>query len=565
MYTTGGVQENDLPGRCKFNALVNDNYMYWVEAENPYRVRQSAFRDPDSVPAGNFIDFPEQITGIAGAANNLIVTTLNRTYRVDGFFDDFGNGSVVADKISSETGCISHNSMVQVADGLYFCGIDGFYYTNGQTVQKISTHLSKTYYRLTQAVSEVSNQSFGSIKTSYGQKYTVGENQEISGTYDKINNRVLWTFLGGTEVLALEKGFGINEKMVFMGPWKLPTSRQSDVSGNESVYARAITTFKNKIIRTDNLGNIFQLEDGVASDPRPYSLSSNPATNWLAADRYPILYRLRTQASYLGGTMLTKYVTRMSAIFKRASDSFATATFFDRNLDVQITSINDKGRVVQDLKPIHYSTERDAVYLKSKMQASGGYSNLIKNYGSNDTSAHSQFDKDSELIKITRRFVAKGLRCIAKALEFKPALKLVAKSDDFEPVVYNGSAASLTTFLWSKFTYTGPVITTKQGVIQSVDHSAEGYYLTLEFDNYKALYPVSSVSGSGDTLSLSAPYLNYTGVLAPSGTYKWKLYAFPKNQFFGLCGYTISFTPFIAAGDFYKEGGNSPTAGQGEP
>lgn len=562
LYTTSGALANDLPGRCKFNTLVNDNYMYWVSAENPYRVLQSAFRDPDSVPAGNFIDFPEEVTGISSAADSLIVSTLNNIYRVTGYYDDFGGGTVTADKISSETGCISHNSMVRVSDGLFFCGIDGFYYTNGQTVMKVSRHLGKTYFRLTQSYSDVSNAYLASIVTDYGKKINIAENQTITGTYDKLNNRILWSFNSGTEVMALEKSYGINEKMVFMGPWSLPTSRDADGSGNESIYAKTIGTFKNKIIRTDNVGNIFQLEDGVSSDPRPYTLSSTPATNWLAADRYPILYRLRTQASYLGSRSATKIVTRMSAVFKRATALFADHGFLDRTLDVQITSINDKGRVVQDLKPVHYTTDRDGVMLESKMYGSGGYSSLIKNYVNIDTAARSDFHKDNEIIKVTRRFVAKGLRCITKALEFKPGLKLVAKSDDYETAAFNGTAASLPTVFWSKYTYTGQVITAKQGIIQDVDHSAEGYYLALEYDNYRALYPVNSVSGGGNTITLGAPFLNYDGVSAPSGTYKWKLYAFPKGQFFGICSFSIMFSDFNSGGDMYRLSGNDGDKGE---
>jgi hypothetical protein len=562
LYTTSGQLPNDLPGRVKFNDLVNDNYMYWVEAANPYRVRQATYRDPDSVPLTNFIDFPEAVTGISSAADKLIVCTLNSTYRVDGFFDDFGRGSVVAEKISSETGCLGHNSMVRVADGLFFCGIDGFYYTNGQTVMKVSRHLGKTYYRLTQSVSTVSNAYLTSIVTEYGKKINISENQTIIGTYDKVNNRLLWSFNSGTEVLILEKSYGINEKMVFMGPWSLPTSRDADVTGNESIYAKTIGTFKNKVVRTDNLGNILQLEDGVSSDPRPYTLSATPATNWLAADRYPILYRLRTQASYLGSKSSTKIATRMSAVFKRATTLFADHQFLNRDLDVQITSINDKGRVVQDLKPVHYSADSDAKFTESKMFGSGSYTSLIKSYDSMDTAARSDFQKDNDLIKITRRFIAKGLRCVAKALEFKPALRLVAKSDDYETVAYNGAAASLATFIWSKFTYTGQIITTKTGIIQDVDHSAEGYYLALEHDNYRALYPINSVSGGGDTVTLGTAFLNYDGVVAPSGTYKWKLYAFPKNQFFGLCSYTIMFAEYISGGDMYRLGGNAGDKGE---
>lgn len=565
LYTTSGVQANDLPGRVRYNTLVNDNYMYWVDAENPYRVRQASSRDPDSVPTGNFIDFPEIVTGISSAANKLIVCTLTKTYRVDGFYDDFGRGTVIAELISNETGTISHNSMVRVSDGLFFCGVDGFYYTNGQTVQKISKHLSATYFRITQTLSNVSNATSGSITTNYGKKYTVTENQDIVGTYDKLNNRVMWSFLGGTEVFVCEKSYGLSEKMSFFGPWKLPTSSATDSGMRESVYAKTIGTFANKMVRTDANGNIFQLEDGVASDPRPFTFSATVPTNWLAADRYPILYRLRTQTNFLGSQMTTKYVTRMSAIFKRISAFFPVGNFFDRRLDVLITSINDKGRVVQDLKPVHYLDSKDNLEATSKMEGTLPYNATLQVYADPTPNQYSSGSKDNALIKATRRFVAKGLRCTSKALEFKPALSLIAKSDDFGLINFTAGACSIIGgAIWSKYTYTGNVITIKEfiGVIPEVDHSVEGYYISVEYDNYTALYPITNVSGDGVTAILGTPFLNYTGVAAPTGTYKWKLYAMPKNQFFGLCAYSISYSDSLDAGTFYRIAGNSGDKGE---
>jgi len=569
LYTTSGVQTNDLPGRTRYNTLVNDNYMYWVDAENPYRVRQASNRDPDSVPDGNFLDFPEIITGINSAADKLIVCTLHNTYRVDGFYDDFGRGTVTSEKISSETGTISHNSMVRVSDGVFFCGVDGFYYTNGQTVQKISRHLSATYFRLTQPIFDVSNAFSGSVTTNYGKKYVVRENQDITGVYDIINNRVMWSFLDGTEVLVCEKAWGFSEKMSFFGPWMLPTVSVNDPGLKESVYAKTLGTFVNKIIRTDINGDIFQLEDGVASDPRPYNLMATLPLNWLAADRYPILYRLRTQASLLGSQVQKKWVTRMSAVFKRLSAFFPTGDFFDRRLDVQVTSINDKGRVVQDLKPLHYLDADDSKYLRSRSQGNFDGAIPVPGFGVSEYTSRqtmlNALDKDNTIIKMSRRFVAKGLRCTTKALEFKPALSLVAKSDDYVSCIFSGAAASLTGGnVWSKFQYTGNVVTLKQhiGVLPSVDHSVESYYLALDFDNYKTLYPITNLSGSGDTATLGAPFTNYTGLIAPAGTYKWKLYSFPKNQFFGLCTYSMSFSEALDSDSLYRLSGNVDDKGE---
>lgn len=545
LYTTGGILDNDLPPRSKYCTLVNDNYMYWVDAVNPYRVLQSHPRDPDSVPAGNFIDFPAQVTGLSSAGGKLIVTTLNATYRVDGFYDEFGRGTVVADKISSETGCISHNSMVRVADGLFFCGIDGFYYTNGQTVLKISRHLSKNYYRLTQTELSVSNATSGSITTVYGKKYVITENQEINGTYDKVSNRVLWSFLGGVEVIACEKALGINEKMSFFGPWKV-----APTAATENVFARALGTFKNKIVRSDAYGNVFQLEEGVASDPKPIALNPQVTTNWLAADRYPIIYRLRTQTNYLGSRKNRKYVTGVDLRLKRADDSFTSKDWHDRNLDVLITSINDKGRIVQDLKPVHYSTDLDFQYMNAK-----SYNGLVvQSYDSETT--------ESPLINVSRRFMAKGLRCVSKAIEFKPAFKLLANGTDIgENVTYVNSgslAAGFTTTIFSKTTYTGTVVTDKLGLMDSVDHTVNNYYLTLDVDNYQTLYPITMVGGTGMTANLGTPYL---GAAAVSGTYNWKLYSIPKNQFFGISSYSLTFTDFESKSDDY---GNT-SDGTGEP
>lgn len=557
VYTTGGVLQNDAPPKAKFMHLVGGHTMVYGHVRDSsdqvlsYRALQAVTSDPDSVPSGNIFDLDAPITGISSCSGKLIIATLNKVYSAPALYDEFGRGGGALDLISAETGCVSHNSMVQVGDKIFFCGVDGFYTTNGVSVEKISVHLAKTYLRLLRPAvnEEVSNTLSSTLKASYGTRLVAEEDQSITGVYDRINNRILWSFLDGREIYCLELKAALSSKSSFWGPWRLGVT----YSNNDSKFAMYLADWNGRLLRSDYNGYILQMHDGVASDPRPYS--SSPYTDNRAMDRYPIIYRVRSIATSLGSSFIRKYVTTLVVTMKRSLDNFMEGTYygFDPALDVQVTSINDKGALVQDLKPIHYDDVNDtnSTSAKSKEYSVGSYDGLVSSYDGSEagTTGVGVRKLDNPVVVAKRKFPAGGLRCTYKQVEFKPALKLVSDSITVgENCTHSTGAASFVTNVWQLNTFSAGALTATSGIMDQADFRLNGYYLTLAYDSHKAMYPITAVSGDGKTVTLGTPYTNGGTVhTSPATSYAWKLWAYPKNQYFGLCGYNIGFMDSTAS------------------
>ena len=183
LYTTGGVLENDRAPKCKYIHSTSD-FAYWAHGYEvtttgadgdfiPQRIWQSKRGDPDSVPASFYTDIEEPITAISSIKSIPIVFGENSVYRLDGTFDVLGRGGLFPRKISDRVGCVGHLSVVQTLDGLYFAGNDGFYFTDGYQITSLSAEdFKETYSRLI---------------------ITATQKKRISGTYDALNKRILWS------------------------------------------------------------------------------------------------------------------------------------------------------------------------------------------------------------------------------------------------------------------------------------------------------------------------------------------------------------------------------------
>lgn len=532
LYTTGGILPNDQPPPCKFIAQVGE-YTYYINTfersgnispyyadpddasptydtltykPTPYRAKQSAALDPDSVPEGNFIDFPDPIMGGGAAADRVILATTEEVYRIDGKYDDLGAGAVTANIISKETGCISHNSMISVKDRLYFCGSDGVYATDGISCVNISRHISKTYKSL--ALSVVTDSVGSTLKIDFE-----WAQENITATYDKYSDLIIWSF--GSKCLTLdlkvsqiESGYG-----AFYGPWFVGFD-QTDGVKNFS----ALGILNDNIVRGDNNGYVYRMSSGYLSDPNP--LHPAAANTW---GLVPIIYRLRTGKLTFGSLSAKKFVSKVTSVFRRRRVLETGLS----DLDVQINAYNDGERVRQSLKPIHYSGAKDLLFDADPKAGGRSIAKTIT-----DT-----------LLSIQRRFSAPGLRCVTKAIEFTNGTHLVAKSDNYEQGLVAGSNVSLPNFP----TYSWPK--------ESQDLSQKNYLISFDNDDYAAKYLVTSATSATLTLS-TAPV---------AGSHKWKLYSYSTKQFFGLFSMGVTYAPYLSKQDSYEtsaQGGNSGDKGE---
>jgi hypothetical protein len=524
LYTEGGILPYDAPPPAKY-IFYAGTYAFYLNIKElsvnykdltgaafftftkvPYRLKISNANDPDSVPEGNLVDLPDELTGGQTILDRAIVGTTKEIYRIDGRYNTDGSGLVNGQLLSSETGVLSHKSMVAVKDRLFFCGDDGIYMTDGVAVLNISRHISRTYRRLINSVASDTTGEVISINREAAQ-------EKISAAYDRIYDRILFSF--GNYVLTLElKASRFEEAYgAFYGEWFTGVDKST---AQESFSALGI--FNDMIVRGDYAGYVYQMSPGYLSDPRT-DLVAAPSVWGLS----PIIYRLRTTKYAFGSLVVKKWVNFVTFILKRRK----VLSGGQSDIDVQVNAYNDGERIRQTLKPAHYNGSRDNVF--DENPTSGGLSipKVIT----------------ETLVNFQRRFGSSGLRCVTKAVEFTNGLNLVAKSDDFEQALTNGLFASLPnfpTFQWPKAT-------------QDIDQ--KGYILTIDNDNYQTKYLVTAATAATLTVNQTLP----------TGLFKWKLYSFSTKQFFGLHSLGLVYTTFGSKHSTYtiaEQGGNAGDTGE---
>lgn len=523
LYTSGGILPYDPPPPCKYT-FRSGTYSFYLNIKEeevtyslpngstrkfiavPYRLKISNANDPDSVPEGNIVDLPDTITGGGDVLDRSIIGTEKEIYRIDGRFDSAGSGLVNGQILSSETGILSHKSVIPVKDRLFFAGDDGIYMTDGIGVLCISRHISRTYRALIQAIATDTTGEFIQIDRAAAQ-------EKISAIYDRVYDRIIFSF--GSKCLILElKASRLEEAYgAFYGPWFVGLAPNSLLN-----TFSALGTFKDMVVRGDQYGYVLQMSPGYTSDP-----ILDPITIPNPVRKYPIIYRLRTTKFAMGSLVVKKWVNYVTFILKRRK----VLQGGQSEIDVQVHGYNDGERFRQVLKPAHYNGERDLLFDANPKYAGVPVPKVIT-----DT-----------LVNFQRRFGPSGLRCLSKAVEFTNGLNVVGRSDDSEQALISGNLASLPnypTYEWPK-------------ELQDLDQ--KNYVIAFQTDNYAQKYSILSASGA--TLTLDLPPGN--------GSKAWKLYSYSNKQFFGLHSLGLVYTMFGSKHSTYditQQGGNSGDAGE---
>lgn len=401
LYTTGGVVENDRPPKCTSLHISKDNIAYYVNIEDSTgqvftnRCQQSIPGDIDSAPESFFVDVDDSITTVSSTKSNVVLLCKNSTYRLDGSYDELGRGGITADRISDTAGCVSAMSAVQALDGVFWCGIDGVYFTDGFKVIKVNKDYDKTYR--TFVVDTL-------VESSRAQK--------IQGKYDKVKNRIWWTIQKeGVDVdscYILDLNWGIREDATF-----------TTASGN-SFFPTAIEFINGNMIRCDRRGYVLVHKDTLYSDLL-IDTTVTPA-NWA---KETIMYTQESIAYNFGTSSTRKYVTSINVTCESTT-----------NLSLQITSDNDDGRVTSNLKPIRYRGNvtwgEDDIYWGDSVL---------------------EWNKLG-LIHEKRRMAATSLRCNYKRIKLSNAKVAILSSDKIGLVNINSVAKTAT--LVSSGTYDWP-------------------------------------------------------------------------------------------------------------
>lgn len=316
LYTTSGVVANDQAPFSSFIHISGDTGIayYGVPKYNgryySNRILASIPGDFDSVPRSFFCDVDETVAGISSVRGLPIILCATRIFRIDGQFDLLGRGGMSPSRISDSAGCIDFRSIVQTLDALFWAGNDGFYWTDGYTVQRLTDW----------------DQTFATIKAN---KSGFG----IQGRYDSKNKRIYWT-------VRLGSGTSENDSMVVMD-LKFGTSGATPcttITGGGSFAPSAIEIETDYLIRADSRGYVFRHRSPLMSDPVVDTL--NPTAGWA---KQPILFDYRSIATNFGTDSFRKYVPRITVICTNES-----------NLSAQIGSVSDDGRITDTLRPIRF-------------------------------------------------------------------------------------------------------------------------------------------------------------------------------------------------------------------
>lgn len=315
LYTTGGVVDNDPPPIARVihshlgigyygNLKVGDEYF-------PNQISQSIPGDIDSVPETFNVNLPRPVVGISSTPRDVIGWTKSGTYRIEGTFDERGQGGITVVPISEQIGLFGGISPVQVDQGVVFAGSDGFYITDGYTLTPLANRFQETYSQLVTTATRA---------------------RRIQGTYDKFNQTVLWTCSFSDDendiIFVLHLAFGVGAHGGSFTTW----------SGGGSFRPSAITMFDGKLIRGDSRGYILEHNQNYSD---PFIDPDVDPSEWVFQ---PIVFDYVSGAFDFGTRQIRKWVTKIITLLYNVGKT----TFL-------ISRINDFGKSIKACSKIEFS------------------------------------------------------------------------------------------------------------------------------------------------------------------------------------------------------------------
>lgn len=476
LYTTGGVVGNDQPPQCKCmhilagtayygNLIVAGQYL-------PNTILQALPGSPDSAPATFTDTLEDELIAISSARSNVISFCRNSIYRMIGSFNSLGQGTLTHERISDSIGLLSARSVVRTEIGVFFAGSDGFYYTDGFQIIKVSIDLNKTYAQMVQ---------------------TQAQRDRIVGAYDKTTRRVWWSMQSNPTASDCDVNFifyldyGIKPSGVFTTVKNrgdlVPATTNGSSSpsvGNPLHYdywnPSAIVFQQGIFIKGDSRGILVKSDPYSTTDPKvdltatAYTFSGLiPTQQW---NTVPIPYNYISTAISQGSHWRRKYATRVNFLGKNVG-----------NAQIQIVGIADNGRTTGELAPINYvqnSLWGDATITWGATASP----NFNWYYGG---------DAD-----FWRRFPANNLRSNLRQIQLTNAFMGIYRSEDFP----QGTSASVTqstlTVTLNSPAYPPAFYGTINWPLDVVD-----YYIAFADDGYVNTWQIASVSAN--TLTILDP------------------------------------------------------------
>ncbi len=320
IYTTGGNVGSDQPPQCKFMHILNGTAYYGAVTDSgqffPNRIRQAVQLAPDWCPASFNDDLDDALTGISSTRSNVVAFCKNSLYRMVGGFNQVGQGTLTHERISDTTGALNAKSIVRTEIGIFFAGTDGFYYTDGYQIIKISIDLDKTYQALTS---------------------TDNQKRAIAGTYDKVTRRVWWsmrvnpTDSENSVVYVFYLNYGVK-----------PSGTFTTISNYSYFWPASLTFIQGVAYMGDRQGFTLKL-DQDNKDDSIVSTSGDPTT-W---NTVAIPFNWTSTAIDMGTTFMKKWVTKLHVVGKNTGNVSA--------IPYVLRDLNQSGAGAKAMSPINYN------------------------------------------------------------------------------------------------------------------------------------------------------------------------------------------------------------------
>ncbi|MNJ94793.1 hypothetical protein D3C87_124960 [compost metagenome] len=387
LYSSGDVPDHEAPPPAKYIHSVNDILVLGNVKEgseiHTNRVRFSNRFQPFSCPGEFYEDFDEEVMGVSSVGVNPIIFCKSSTFRLNGFYLPNGTGSIQKNRISDTIGCVSARSIVQTNDGVFWAGNDGFYFSDGNRVIRVSELINSTYKKLTS---------------------TQNQRERIYGTYDPVGNRVLWAAQSSDvaadndTIFALHLQFGIKPDMAF-------TTWSGGATYANNFAPTSIYYHDGAVHQGDTRGYLLKYSDIAFTDLKIDTVK--PASEWLETT---IIYDYRSPALDFGSSAARKWVPWLVVNADNAS-----------SISLAIFTNNDNSGEYRELAPIKYKGniewgDYDIVW---------GDQSLRWNY--------------FPIIGAKRRFPAGGLRCSYKQVRFSNAYVEIETSKALGTSTFNAT------------------------------------------------------------------------------------------------------------------------------
>jgi hypothetical protein len=337
--TTGMGAEIYTDSGQAFNSSLTDIWevtrtsqdIFWaIDKERGYSfLRQSKPGTPFAWPVEFELQLHEKAFGLSSIGIYPIVLSNGGLYRIEGFLDNSGVGSVTKKEISTTVNPIGERSIINVDGRIFFQAMDGFYVTDGFQVKKISGKIDNFYQGFLYSANTGSTNAGPLL---------------LRASYDAMNKRIYW-----------------------MNPFSGDLPSKSFVlhlAGNEPHMAFSIVTYPfhpqasadfafGHLIAGDQAYVYLQNESQEYPSPATFDNNFQSKTyDTLGTNvRSFIPFRYKSSGISLGNEQNAKWVTSAIFVFEKLRS----------NLSCAILSYNNYADDARSLKPIR---ERDTVLAK---------------------------------------------------------------------------------------------------------------------------------------------------------------------------------------------------------